>query len=323
MNGDKVETVGLWTDGLLRPAADRYFNPKNQEHKEQSAFLTAFPCKAKCKQENDFIEGPSLAKTAGSSKEVGLPVHLFSVPSIKCSTAGEKTPLWAIAEYHCRKSLRTSASTRQINLDLRDRMKFFMENWEEFVNLEGEVSDKQLKDLFTPDLILQELSSVRCISELSLIGCENIMNVMSASIAACRDAGRISVLDKALPGAETTKSELKNSGYAFPGLFGPVSTSLCTKIGRDGALASRDVVYFKSNNPGQGSGSSGSGTAAKRVGPLIANPKPAAKVQKLSTAPFLGNNYKNDRQQGQRGGRGRRGNSRPKNRGKGNKRGGR
>ena len=93
MNGDKVETVGLWTDGLLRPAADRYFNPKNQEHKEQSAFLTASPCKAKCKQENDFIEGPSLAKTAGSSKEVGLPVHLFSVPSIKCSTAGGKNPI--------------------------------------------------------------------------------------------------------------------------------------------------------------------------------------------------------------------------------------
>ena len=318
--GDKAESVGLWNEGLNRPAADRYFNPKNQEHKEQSAFMTGLPCKAKCKQENDFIESPCLVKTAGSSKEVSLPVHLFNVPSIKCSIAGGKTPLWAIADNHCRKSLRASASTRQINLDLRDRIKFFMDNWEEFVDLEGEASDKQLKDLFTPDLILQELSSVRCVSELTIIGCESTMNLTSASIAACRDAGRNSVLDKAQPGAETTKSELKNSGYAFPGLFGPVSDSLCTKIGRDGALASKDVVNFKPNNPGQGSGPSGSGST-KRARPLIVNPRPA-KVQKLSTAPFLGNNHQNDRQQGQRGGRGRGGNSRPKNKGRGNKRGG-
>ena len=242
--GNSFETVGLFPSTLKRPIANRYLTPKGLDSSESTIkeevvsneFMSSLPLKCKSELLKGFFkEGPLVRSDGGTKKAFDVPFELFNVKKVDWPGA---YPIFSNIDCHGRHSLQGCAAVSQLISALRDRNQNFLENWDKSVKFsDGEFinSASKLMDNFSKDQMHFELWMTRATSELVLYELENVMDLLKATITACRHEGRKLVLEASnKKSGDPIYEELLNSAYSAPTLFGPVSDSLMSKVANEG-----------------------------------------------------------------------------------------
>ena len=240
--GNSFETVGLFPGTIKRPIANRYLTPKGLDSESTSKdevsneIMTSLPLKCKSEPLKSFFkEGPLVRSDGGTKKALDVPFELFNVKKIDWPGS---FPNFSIIDCHARNSLQGCAAVSQLVSDLRDRNQGFLEKWDQTVKFsDGDFvnSDSKLMDNFTIEQMHFELWMSRTTSELVLFELENVMDLLKATIAACRHEGRKIVLEASnKKSGDPIYEELLNSAYCSPTLFGPVTDSLMSKVANEG-----------------------------------------------------------------------------------------
>ena len=256
--GSSFESVGLFPATLKRPIANRYLTPKGIDSNESTIkeevvsneFMTSLPLKCRSDPLKSFFkEGPLVRSDGGTKKAFDVPFELFNVKKVEWPGS---YPIFSNIDCHARNSLQGCAAVSQLVSALRDRNQGFLENWDQTVKFsDGEFvnSDSKLLDNFTNDQMHFELWMARATSELVLFELENIMDLLKATITACRHEGRKLVLEASnKKSGDPIYEELLNSAYNSPTLFGPVSDSLMSKVANEGPSSMHCIHVGKKLN---------------------------------------------------------------------------
>ena len=242
--GNSFETVGLFPSTLKRPIANRYLTPKGLDGSDSTIkddvvsneFMTSLPLKCRSAPLKEFFkEGPLIRSDGGTKKAFDVPFELFNIKKVEWPGP---YPIFSNIDCHGRHSLQGCAAVSQLISALRDRNQNFLEKWDQnvkFSNGEFVNSASKLMDNFSKDQMHFELWMTRATSELVLFELENVMDLLKATITACRHEGRKLVLEASnKKSGDPVYEELLNSAYSAPTLFGPVSDSLMSKVANEG-----------------------------------------------------------------------------------------